>query len=370
MSKHTPYIILLIALSAFSCERVEIIYPEQQAYDEVTIQMDWSNTGLRPDGATVMFYPQDGKSPIKVLMTSDRQNVKLRKGAYSIIAINQSFNDFDNIQFRGLGDYRTIEAYAKPISRPPFSKTTSNLYMLGPDQLAVARLDRFVVNDEMIKACMNRLSGTKSGTDPANIQTVLTIRPQLVTSTAEVYVNTQGVNYIRYSQGVVSGLAGGIMLSSLIPTPGKTAQLFDFDINPQNNDKRLGILSAQTTSFGLPGVSMFNPEYRTITVKSVSTKTAEQNNGPVCILSRTSVPVDLEIIAPLIDNKTTFSAVYNLNAYVDTVDHHIHISISFNNLNIPPVENPSGSNSGFNPDVDDWNNNDKISIPLQFIKKR
>ena len=97
-----------------ACSHREQVYSLET---EIMISADWSRSGLNEKeqdyGATTVFYPTDGSSPIMVLM-GDRtyKTVYLKEGRYDVVLFNRSFDDFGNLGFRGEDAYRTLEAHA------------------------------------------------------------------------------------------------------------------------------------------------------------------------------------------------------------------------------------------------------------------
>ena len=109
-----------------ACSHREQVYSLET---EIMISADWSRSGLNEKeqdyGATTVFYPTDGSSPIMVLM-GDRtyKTVYLKEGRYDVVLFNRSFDDFGNLGFRGEDAYRTLEAHATNVVTkdvPPYT---------------------------------------------------------------------------------------------------------------------------------------------------------------------------------------------------------------------------------------------------------
>ena len=112
------------------------------------ISADWSRSGLNEReqdyGATTVFYPTDGSSPIMVLM-GDRtyKTVHLKEGRYDVVLFNRSFGDFGNLGFRGEDAYRTLEAHATNVVTKD-APSTEIIITDSPDDAYIvskARLD-------------------------------------------------------------------------------------------------------------------------------------------------------------------------------------------------------------------------------------
>lgn len=360
------FIMASIVSLTFSCQRVELTYDDAMEYDLVQIEMDWSYSGISPQGATVVFYPKNGNTPIKVLMTSNYQQVKLKRGTYSIIAINNSFNDFDNIVFRNTSRYETIEAYAKPIARPAKLKTDNGLFTNEMDPLAIAKLDNFEVTQDMVNASMARIQSTKSGSTSTSL-TTLTVRPRLCIIPISVHVKTTGIQNIKYAQGVLTGMSEGILLSSNKLTANPISHFFDFDIIPSVSDYSKGELVTNITTFGFPQEIMQSVDEPTILIN----RTLTTNDNPVVSTWKSQTKtlyydkkLKLEIYAPLVDNVTTFDEIFDVNAEIVQTTSKISIVVDLSMVTIPNVTPEGGGNSGFNPDVSDWGETNKIPISI------
>lgn len=358
--------LLLLVSFTISCQRVELTYDDTGDYDIIQIDMDWSRAGMNPDGATVVFYPKNNGTPIKVLLTSNSQTVKLKKGIYSIIAINNSFNDLDNIVFRNTNRYETIEAYAKPIGRPAKIRTDNNLFAKGLDRLAIAKSDYFEVTQDMVNATQTRIMATKNGTSITPL-TTLTIQPILSILPITVNVKTKGIQNVRYAQGVLTGLSEGILLSNYKLTSNLISHFFDFMIVPSVSDYSTGYMSAQIASFGFPEEIMQGISHPTVLINNAGSP----NDYPVINSLPSSTKtiyynkqLKLEIYAPLIDNKTTFNEIFDVNAEIKQMDSNLTISVDLSMVDVPNVSPPGGGNSGFNAEVNDWGTTNRIPISI------
>ncbi len=114
--KRLSNIFIIVSLAtlvlASSCVRRDL---DMEYIDsaELSVVFDWSLAKIRPDGATIIFFPVDGKEPIVKLTHTDTTVVSLKMGRYSIIGFNETTVDFDNIEFRGTDHFATFEAVIK-----------------------------------------------------------------------------------------------------------------------------------------------------------------------------------------------------------------------------------------------------------------
>ncbi|MDC1973233.1 DUF5119 domain-containing protein [Bacteroides uniformis] len=133
-----------------ACSHREQVYSLET---EIMISADWSRSGLNEKeqdyGATTVFYPTDGSSPIMVLM-GDRtyKTVYLKEGRYDVVLFNRSFDDFGNLGFRGEDAYRTLEAHATNVVTKDVP-STEIIIMDSPDELAADCMESFEVTPGM-----------------------------------------------------------------------------------------------------------------------------------------------------------------------------------------------------------------------------
>lgn len=119
---------------------------------EIIISADWSRSGLNEKeqdyGATTVFYPTDGSSPIMVLMGGRTyKTVYLKEGRYDVVLFNRSFDDFGNLGFRGrcLPDVGGTCHKCGDKGCP----STEIIIMDSPDELAADCMESFEVTPGM-----------------------------------------------------------------------------------------------------------------------------------------------------------------------------------------------------------------------------
>lgn len=132
------------------CDRRELTYSDEA---EITLTADWSKAGLSEQeaqyGATAVFYPTDGSTPITVLMGDrSRKTVRMKEGCYNVVLFNRSFDDFSGIAFRGMDAHHTLEAYAK--NAQVKGMDGGKVSMDSPDELAADYVEGFEVTPDML----------------------------------------------------------------------------------------------------------------------------------------------------------------------------------------------------------------------------
>ena len=136
------YVLLFLCLCLSSCERRELTYFEEA---EINVEVDWSRSGLSESGygATTMFYPVDGNTPMKVLMGNREQTtVRLHEGSYRVLVFNRSQDDFGSISFYG-NNFYNFRAEAKQVDTrmDMETKVETRVIIDAPEELASDALD-------------------------------------------------------------------------------------------------------------------------------------------------------------------------------------------------------------------------------------
>lgn len=186
---------LLCGIILSSCDRRELTYSDEA---EITLAADWSKAGLSEQegryGATAIFYPTDGGTPLTVLMGDrSRKTVRLKEGRYNIILFNRSFDDFGNIAFRGTEAHHTLEAYARNVQT--YKQTDGGKVATdSPDELAADCVEGFEVTSDMLGNYGG--SPTRSTDNPSACRLCFTPRKLTTEITATIHI--KGMNNIRF----------------------------------------------------------------------------------------------------------------------------------------------------------------------------
>lgn len=226
---------LLVILSVLTgCTRrpLDIEYIDSA---ELTVILDWSKAELNPDGATIMIYPAQNSSlssPIQKLSHEDTVTVSLPLGFYSIIAINETFEDFDNIKFRNTDQFEAIEAFVEEEG----ANKAGNILSANPDILASASLGDFEVTATMIEETRSKTkTKTKTKTKAEEKALIdafpslkLVLQPQRVVYPAVVTAYVEGMNRISSAGAYVTGFTEGVFLATNRTSIYSTTQMFTF----------------------------------------------------------------------------------------------------------------------------------------------
>lgn len=195
---------------------------------EVSVVLDWSKAQINPDGATVLFYPEDGSTPISKISHSDTLVVWLQAGVYSVIAFNETMEDFDNISFRNTDRFATIEAY---VQEEGTNKATGDVIYADPDILASAVEGEFSVTRDMVEETRTRTktkTKTKATSLPLSPSLTVYMYPERVVYPAVVDAYVQGANNISSAGAYVTGFTESVFLATRTTSIYSTVQKCTF----------------------------------------------------------------------------------------------------------------------------------------------
>ena len=330
----TLYTFFLFVFLLVACDRRELTYSLEAA---ITISADWSHSGLNEKeqdyGATAIFYPTDGGSPIVALM-GDRtyKTLRLKEGSYNVILFNRSFDDFGNLGFRGEENYRTLEAHAKNIETRNES-FPERIITESPDELAADCIEGFEVTSDMLENYSPAITKQGNRNSAGNENGChLCFIPKKLTQKITVKIRIKGMNNVRNATCKLDGIAESVFLVSGQASEKTVTQELRLS-NPVYDSGSLteGTLSSTVSVFG------FDIE----------------------------IPHNLHLKAELVDGKTTFEESFNdlTISRLDEGDGTMSIFIDMACENTVPNVRTEGS-SGFDADVDEWG--DEVNSDLDI----
>lgn len=298
-----------------SCDRRELTYYMES---EIEIHADWSKSGLNDEeaayGATAIFYPENGGTP-KVVLMGNREYAKVRlpEGRYNVVLFNRSFDDFACLAFRGNDDYHTLEAYASRAESRGDELTDS------PETLSTDCIEGFEVTEDML----GNYSDVMKSSVPATEDCSLYFTPRRLIEELQVTVHIKGLNNVRSAVATINGVASSVFLATGEVSQQTVTQRFELD-NPQYypGSPFNGTMETVFNSFA------FNPDR----------------------------PHDVSIQAQLVDGQSTYEQDFTgLDISEDISEEGtLILTLEVQTDKVPDVEPEDGGDSGFNPDVEDW----------------
>ncbi|MCM0231851.1 DUF5119 domain-containing protein [Bacteroides fragilis] len=331
-NKRTYYplsVLLLVCLFLFSgCDRRELTYSDEA---EITLTADWSKASLSEQegryGATAVFYPTDGSTPITVLMGDrNRKTVWLKEGRYNIVLFNRSFDDFGSIAFRGTDAHHTLEAYAKNAQTK--GTDSGKVATDSPDELAADCVEGFEVTADML----GNYSASATRSTETNKPCQLCFTPRKLTKEITATIHIKGMNNIRSATCTLGGVSESVFLASGKASERTMTQQFGLDRKDYlPGSQTEGTMSATFSVFGFDE----------------------------------SVLHEVYFEAQLVDGKTEFIEELDdikVNVSEDG-EGAVRITIDVVCGETVPTVKPEGS-SGMDADVDGWNEEDDKEIDI------
>lgn len=320
---------LLCGIILSSCDRRELTYSDEA---EITLAADWSKAGLSEQeghyGATAIFYPTDGGTPLTVLMGDrSRKTVRLKEGRYNIILFNRSFDDFGNIAFRGTEAHHTLEAYARNVQI--YKQTDGGKVATdSPDELATDCVEGFEVTSGMLGNYGG--SPTRSTDNPSACRLCFTPRKLTTEITATIHI--KGMNNIRSATCTLGGVSESVFLATGRASEQTMTQQFGLDKRDYlPGSQTEGTMSATFSVFGF-------------------------DEG---------IPHEVHFKALLVDGKTEFMEELDdikVNVSEDS-EGTVRITIDMICGETIPTVKPEG-NSGMDAEVDGWNEEENKEIDI------
>lgn len=203
------YALMLVGgLSLISCEHKELCYDHSHTTD-VRVVFDWTKApGASPETMRLYLFPMDGGNVLPYEFTDYRGgHIPVPVGRYKVLCVN---SDTESILYRNMGSFDTFEAYAsegvlnaKSSSVPRAEGTHDERIVKSSDRLYAARLDEVTI--------------TFSDESP-----VITLFPDVSVCHYRVEIrNVSNLEYISQSgiSGSLSGMSGGLFVGRDELTP-------------------------------------------------------------------------------------------------------------------------------------------------------
>lgn len=318
-----PLWCILLLLCVTSCDRRELTYYMES---ELEIRADWSSSELNADeadyGATAVFYPEKGGTP-KVVLMGNREYAKVRlpEGRYNVILFNRSFEDFACIAFRGEDGYGTLEAYASRV------ESRADELADSPETLAADCIEGFEVTEDMLGNYSDVMKRSLSDTEDCT----LCFTPRKLIEELRVTVHIQGLNNVRSAVATIDGVASSVFLATGQTSQQTVTQRFELDDPQYYPDSPFnGTMNATFNSFA------FNVDRQH----------------------------DVSIHAKLVDGQTTYEEDFTGLDITEDADEDgtLVLTLDVQTDKVPDVKPEDGGGSGFNPDVEDWGEEEEGEI--------
>lgn len=308
-----PALLLTLLLAAVSC-REELCYNH---FGQAEVSFQWpedpsSPQPTFPEGVTLLVYGEDSDRPIENFLTPAGGNVNFgSQSARSILIYN---NDTERIRFFGLSSPTTAYATSTAADRP----ASAAVRKLHPDEPALAPPDM------LYAAYIESLPevGTHERLElPIDMKT-------LVCAYEVVYEFEYGRNRVVLARGALAGMAEAVMLHSGATPRGGATLLYDCDLSEPE-------ACASVLSFGVRGY----PE-----------------GGAAASEARRHT---LQLEVKLVNGKVK-EFLFDVTDQLAEQPRGGVIRVS----GLRVEDDESSSDSGFDVDIDDWENREEIDLPV------
>lgn len=326
---------IMSLLSLVSCTHKELCYHHPHTA-RVRIDVDWSRFEKEvPTGMTVIAYDDDGNVVNSQLTNHiDHAYMALEAGTYHSIVYNQSPSEFGSVSFRGMDNYRTASVGAVPtVSRWYVSKAGEEKLATEPEWVAAGRQENSIVTPEMVNQTREHSINSTKTRSKENLEYVIAQHtPQNIIHTVYLTVHVNGIYNLRSARASLQGLAEGYVFHKDGPTENVVTQLLEtWHMTQDKSDPTKGYITSRITCFGLPDGHSATPKENSF------------------ILS-----------ALLVDNKTILDFPFNVGDKFrkrvvggEEQEKEYEIELWLEEP-LPDVKPESGSSSGFDAVVKDW----------------
>lgn len=362
-------LLTLMLLVMASCNRrpLEVMEPTKT---QLKLIVDWeTHFGQKPNGMTVMIWGDGWTRPyVNSSNNVESMHLELDPGHYRVIVMNKSFSEYGTMRFFDTNDFDNITAHGTDITQYTNGPWDEGItYMPDPEMIGCA-VDEFDVTEDMLleqvtfypyKEWINahRYANTRWMQEPDGTYSTTVVAHKEVTK-LNVWVRIKGIEYLRSMIGNISAMADGFQLSQYWRTTDERYMLFEREKWAQTYDTDtigVGRMYYALPVFGLP-------------------------HGKEYVAQRTEDNNVLTLYVTLVDGSTrtfTFNVGKEIkyrgleeNVYKDLdpellidllMDLELELEIE---IELPPVKPQSESSSGFDAEVDPWEDGGTIDIGL------
>lgn len=340
--RRSLYLILvsLLSLVVFnSCDNRREMFTERMIYGKVSINIDWQNAKSSPNGGTVVFFPDTTvrtpfmtKQKVLVMMNGSYEEIYVPYMKYDVISFNETYDDFDFIKFRSIDSPEEFEAYTQSISvSSKYSKAQNYYITSSPDAL-------YIDNYGLLEV-------SKSADYENEID--INLNPERVSPLISIKVHITNIDNLARSGSAasISGLSEGINMSTKTPTDVEVAHMMKIDNRSfLPGSYQNGYTAGQIYIFGVSRLAEKN-------ILTIYLKLRDGSDYP---------PIEYDITEKLqllrdFAGTTNISLNLDIGLGEDPTDPKIEL---------PYVEDSEEPGTGFDPDVEEWGEEEEHEIEL------
>lgn len=353
-------------LVASGCERRPL---EDVETVGIIIRVDWKYYEMeteKPTGMTMVFQDQFGLVTRVTTSSVDSIYVTLPVGTYDAFVFNQSEQEFSSYSFSGMDSYPDATAELKSFRSRWYSaqrsETDDEPVATTPEQLGVG-LGHFSITQDMVDAYNRYYPHNKKNKatkdHPAEVDrsasVLLTIYPVDVVSVVQVKCYIKNIDKLYSARASLSGMARRYRMTKEVTGPETITQLLEHWRAVRNvDDKTLGYIYAVSDIYSL-GLSNGDDTQSKINL-------------------RDTLDNKFELNLLLVDGKTQMRFPFWVGSrftikkdYADDINIRdtLFLELGKNGeIELPDVIVDSTANGGFSANVEDWDDQVNVNIPI------
>ena len=249
---------LLLLLSGCSFREITPNSAPNQNEDDMilmAVDIDWSELGETPTGMTILFYPSNGSVPIMRLTNQvHHYECLLPNDEYSIIAYNQSEDEYASLKFQGFDALETAQVHVKEDTIP--SNRIDRLYKLQKANTRAKSQAATMIRN--VAAAVKRASESRAKTVNTTMKArVLTSMMEISVEIenlrrgAEMRANEPTVEVVAVN-GALTGLAYGYQIGKdKLIEESLTHELDEWEIHFAETPDGIGHVETKLMVFGI-----------------------------------------------------------------------------------------------------------------------
>jgi len=342
MNNRLYHIVALLALviGATSCE-FRPLYRESETPVDVVVLVDWTQLGGDPEGATILFYPEDQTKRAWEFKTNSvtRTIVQVPSGYYTVQVFNRTVDEFGSMSFDGIPSLPTGRAILDSKLFSWVGRADSiGRTVYEPEEIVVGRTDHFYVRKLTERHVLNREQTGTVWSFTTDMDSVI-VTPKRMVYDATVSIRIDTLQSLKSARAYITGMAGSMYLATR--TSGDTLAthvIEKWSIERDAIDYTKGYLKGTFKCFGLPEQYLAEPH--------------EINNKLVLQLM-------------LVDEKTIVQEIrFEGEKVVQNVNDLTVLIVDENPIALPNVPPAGGGASGFDVTFQDWGDPEDIPIAI------
>lgn len=353
MLRRSARALAIVMLLCFfgGCRQDELCYLHPHKMP-VRVNVDWKRffPFERPTGMTVMLFSDDENGTVYTELTNTTTHayVHIPAGTYHTLVFNQSITEFGSFSFRDMGTHSTA-VVASQVGSRWYTRSEYGTVAVDAEWMAVGNeYDCILEQQEIIEhgtitVNKNNTRSVLEGELVDEDYILAHVTPRNIIQSVRVYVHVDGIYNLRSARAALSGMSEGYLLTQGKPLNSEVTYLIEeFAETRDPDDPTKGCIVGSFTCFGLPDDHQ---------------ATAEENNLFLqCLLvdNKTVKTFDIPVGDKI--EKVITEMTCQENGETLTEEHielHLHVEID-----LPDVEPVGGGSSGFDAEVEDWDEED------------